>query len=197
MEEIWKDIEGYEGLYQVSNLGRVKSLDKQKEMPNGAIYTRKGKILRQYVDSTKKYWIVNLYKNHKQTTKYVHRLVALAFVPNPENKPQVSHKDERNLKNAETCNNSADNLEWATSEENNNMPQRRSKFLGKNNPMYGVHITGKSHHNAKRIKCNGIVYDTVYECAQAIGVNKRTVWKWAKRKDGCPDKYGVYEIEYV
>lgn len=100
MEEIWKDIEGYEGLYQVSNMGRVRSL-------------RKNIILRQSI--TNGYEKAALYKN-KKGYKYflIHRLVANAFIPNPDNLPQVNHKDENKL------NNCVDNLEWCTQEYNIN-----------------------------------------------------------------------------
>lgn len=98
MIELWKDIEGYEGLYQVSNLGRVKSL-------------KKGKILKQH-DNGKGYMQVGLWKNNKGKCYYVHRLVSEAFVDNPENKPQINHKDKNKT------NNCVYNLEWVTCKEN-------------------------------------------------------------------------------
>ena len=80
-KEIWKDILGYEGLYQVSNFGRVKSTKFGKE-----------RILKLTKDKDG-YLIVNLYKNNKSKTLKVHRLVAEVFLPNPYNLPQVNHKD--------------------------------------------------------------------------------------------------------
>ena len=100
MEEIWRDIDGYEGLYQVSNKGRVKSLKYGKE-----------RILRPGW-KTGGYLFVILCKNGNQSKQRIHRLVAQAFIPNPNNKPQVNHLDE-NKKN-----NCVDNLEWATAKEN-------------------------------------------------------------------------------
>lgn len=98
-EEIWKDVKGYEGRYQVSNHGRVKS------------FLRGGLILS--LQTKNGYSNVNLFDNNrKMTTKTVHRLVAIAFIPNPDNKPQVNHIDY-NRKN-----NYISNLEWNTVQEN-------------------------------------------------------------------------------
>lgn len=101
MTEIWKDVSGYEGLYQVSNHGRVKRLFK-----NGKENVLSGKKDKDgYVE-------VILSVNQRKKFFRLHRLVADVFIPNPENKPQINHKD-RNKQN-----NSADNLEWATGSEN-------------------------------------------------------------------------------
>ncbi|MDD5363601.1 MAG: NUMOD4 motif-containing HNH endonuclease [Ignavibacteria bacterium] len=98
--EIWKDIPDYEGIYKASNLGNIKSLKNKKE-----------KILSPAIND-KGYYKVVLYKNKIKKTKLGHRLVAIAFIPNPENKPEVNHKDGNPL------NNNIDNLEWNTKLEN-------------------------------------------------------------------------------
>lgn len=98
--ELWRPISGYEGLYYISNLGRVKS-----EITH--------KILKPR-NSTHDYDRVRLYKNHKPKEFFVHKLVAQAFIPNPNNYPQVNHKDENKV------NNCVDNLEWCTHKYNMN-----------------------------------------------------------------------------
>ncbi len=117
MEEIWKDIEGYEGIYQISNLGRVRSLDRivtRKGTPgyrgeSGQFFP--GQILKHKI-SKFGYHRIGLFKNRKQKFLLIHRLVAKAFIPNPENKRAVNHK------NGIKSNNKVQNLEWCTNKEN-------------------------------------------------------------------------------
>lgn len=109
--EVWRDVRGYAGMYQVSNLGRVKSLIRQVRAKNGSNSTRRGQILSN-CNHPKGYLVVTLWKNGMQDTKLVHVLVAEAFIPNPAHKPEVNHKDT-NKKN-----NKLSNLEWNTGSEN-------------------------------------------------------------------------------
>lgn len=115
-EEIWKDIEGYEGLYQVSNLGRVRSFDRIDRLGR----LRPGVILRPLMN-TYGYIQVSFCKEGKEKKLQVHRLVAQAFIPNPEGLPQINHKDE-NPKN-----NRVDNLEWCDGKYNCNYGTRNER----------------------------------------------------------------------
>lgn len=112
-KEIWKDIQGYEGIYQVSSHGRVRSLDRivERKGSSGNFFV-KGRVLTQS-DDTHGYMKVNLTKHDQKRTFKVHRLVAIHFLDNPNNLPCVNHKDENKL------NNNVDNLEWCTKEYNN------------------------------------------------------------------------------
>lgn len=117
-EEIWKPIPGYEGLYEVSTKGRVKKLERVTVRKNGRKYHKKERILKSWTNY-KGYLCVNIYSNEgKQKYATIHRLVAKAFIPNPDNKPQVNHKDEVKT------NNCVENLDWMTAKENNNYGTR-------------------------------------------------------------------------
>jgi hypothetical protein len=116
--EMWKDVEGYEGYYQISNCGRAKSLTRTFQHNNKYQYksnrTVKGIMLKQVFSRNNGYLVVGLSKNHKSKNYSVHSLVAKAFIANPENKPQVNHKT------GDKTNNHYLQLEWNTAIENTN-----------------------------------------------------------------------------
>lgn len=126
MNEIWKDIPGYEGLYQVSNLGRVKSFWLGKEQ-----------IMKSCKNSSG-YLFVKLYKDGKKKHYKIHRLVASVFLPNPNNLLQVIHKDE------DKTNNKVDNLEWCDCSYNVNYGTRNNKVAKANSkPILQFSLDGK------------------------------------------------------
>ena len=143
--EIWKDIKGYEGLYQVSNMGRIKSLGNNK--------TRKEKIL-SLKPSNNGYIKVYLCKNGKQKPFSVHRLVAQAFLPNPDNLPEVNHIDE----NKE--NNHVKNLEWCDRKYNMTYGTRNERASASRKGK--KHKKHKKHKRKKQILCveTGEIFDT-------------------------------------
>ena len=138
---IWKPVKGYEGLYEVSNDGQVRSLDTYIDCGFGAKRLHKGRIKPQRANN-RGYLIVALWHNSKQFNTTVHRLVAEAFVPNVNNKPQVNHID------GDITNNSADNLEWVT--DNENKAHSSIAVGGTQRPKKAVVVTKKTTGEAFR-----------------------------------------------
>ena len=134
MTEIWRDIKGFEGIYQVSNIGRVKN--------------SKGRI-RSLKTNNKGYYIISLYKNNIEKTYLIHRLVAQAFLPNPNNLPEINHKDEIKSHNMIWVNEDGSidynksNLEWCDRKSNCNYGLR-NKIMGDKHkkPILQITIDG-------------------------------------------------------
>lgn len=159
MTEEWRDITGYEGIYKVSNMGRVLSLERL--VWNGKGYkTEPQKILKQGRNH-KGYPIVYLSKDAKQKTISVHRLMAKAFIPNPLNKPQVNHID------GVKTNNIVSNLEWCTNQEN----QEHAVLLKLND--HTKYDSGKPKRAVLKVdQITGEVlgrYGSIAEASRAIG----------------------------
>lgn len=130
MEEIWKDIEDYEGIYQISNLGRVKSLQRNIKHWRGGISILKERIIMP--DIAIGYQRIELRKNNIGTNKLVHRLIASAFIPNPENKPYINHI------NGIKTDNRIENLEWCSQLENMRHAHKTGLIkheIGEKNPL--------------------------------------------------------------
>ena len=159
MEEIWKDIEGYEGLYQVSNLGRVLSLGRdivrRTRYGTMAPYHIAGKVLKP-LHSQGDYCYVHLFGNDGTSTNHkVHRLVAKAFVPNPDNLNEVNHIDE------DKENNRADNLEWCKHVDNCNHGTRNERSASKRGRQV-EQLTLDGHHVA--------FYQSASEASRMTGI---------------------------
>lgn len=153
--EQWKDIKGYEGLYQVSSLGRVKRILFKNKM----VEKKEDKVLKPF-QSKKGYLQVTLCKNNKTKLFNIHRLVAEAFIDNPDNLPQVNHRDE----NKE--NNKINNLEFCTSKYNHNYGtgiKRQSEQLKKKVNQYDL--------NGNFIKC----WDGMVDAQNELGINRNNI----------------------
>lgn len=160
--EEWKDIEGYEGLYQISNKGRVKSLVGW----NGHKYISREKILKPSKTSTG-YWKVDLHKNGKKKSLKLHRVIASAFIPNPNNLPFINHIDSNPL------NNSLENLEWCTPKYNSQYSYEHGNHKRKINEKDAIELY------------NGDGTTSVTRVAKALGVST-TCASAALKRAGVP-----------
>lgn len=169
MIEEWRPVVGYDGYYEVSNLGRVRSVGKL----DGAGKFRKGRIRKQKISRTG-YMEITLSKDTALKTKKVHRIVAEAFIPNPQNLPFVNHKDESRT------NNCVDNLEWITPWDNAHygtaqerlkatMPQ---KIKNLQKPVVQSDLSGNVVSK----------YESITEAEEKTGVNKSHIVKCCKGK---------------
>lgn len=166
----WKPIKDYEGLYEISNTGEVKSLN-----------LKKGRILKQHIQRS--YLYVGLSKQCKTKLHLVHRLVAKTFIPNPLHLPEVNHKDENKL------NNNVDNLEWCTHKYNVNYGtgnKRRSKTKINNT------------YNVKSVQCieTGIIYTSTREAERQTGIDNSQISAVCNHKKNYKTA-GGYHWKYI
>lgn len=186
--EIWKDVKGYEGLYQVSNLGCIRSLDRIIINSIGVKTKYRGKLLKQNI-SKFGYCRINLTHAQKREYFFVHRLIAQSFIPNPNNLPFVNHKDFNKI------NNHVNNLEWITGRDNihhyYNTIESTSNYIGVHKLKTGcnkcgsgkwqVHIsinnTPHRLNNHKSEKEAKKVYDTALEIYEKHGLDKFLEYK--------------------
>ena len=137
LKEEWKDIKDYEGYYQVSDLGKIRSVDRfVVHSKNGNKAFKKGKVFA--VGFTNKALIVALSKNGIKKSFLIYRIVAQQFIPNPENKPEVNHKDGNRL------NNKVSNLEWMTRSENEKHAYDTGLYTSRKGIDHPMSITNES-----------------------------------------------------
>lgn len=175
MNDQWRAIDGYKN-YEISNVGDVRSKDKIIVTINLTSYIKKGRQLKpkKHKDG---YQFVQLSSNKKCSNLYIHRLVAQAFIPNPENKPMVNHID------GDKRNNTIKNLEWATSKEN-------AVHAYKNNLLYKIEDLKPSSKAVINTETN-TCYPTIKEAANALNRNYTVVREMLKgrRKKTVPLEY--------
>jgi hypothetical protein len=185
IKEIWKGIEGYENLYQISSEGRVKSLGNNKN--------RKEKILNGRKNRGG-YLIVSLCKEGKGKNYLIHRLVANAFLPNPNNLPEVNHKDE-NPKN-----NCVENLEWCDRYYNNNYGKHNEKIAkAKSIPVIQFSKTGdfiRRWNSAKEVEMElGFDSSSVTACCKGKRYKSVGGFKWGYADDYERIPFKVFDLE--
>lgn len=158
-KEVWKDIKGYEG-YQISNYGRVWSAKSQR-------------ILKGGINNSGYHFVQMKAKNGKFKREYIHRLVAMAFIPNPDNLPQVNHKDE------DKANNNVENLEWCTHKYNQNYGTKIERQV--KNRTYAK--LGQ-HSQAREVLCIelGIVFNCAKSATIKLGIDNSDIGKACRGK---------------
>lgn len=196
LNELWRDIPYYEGLYQISNYGRVRSFHKNKTKYKTQRTNNRG------------YLVVQLYKNGKMKNEYVHRLVALTFIPNPNHFPQVNHKDE------DKQNNYVENLEWCTAKYNNNYGTARQRTIatsikngvyvqssirmsGELNPSKQNPKTKGKNSYAKQISCDNKEFTCIKDCAEYYGVSYSSMRVWLRFPKKMPKYFKEHNLHYT
>lgn len=157
--QTWKDVPGYEGLYQASIFGYVRSVTRILYKGKDHVPSKTtGKIIAPWIDSSG-YLKVDLYKNGKRRCKKLHQLIAKTFIPNPENKTTVNHKDENPL------NNTVQNLEWMTNKENVNYGTRIQRVK----EAQGIHIVRRAPNQVETF------YFTLHEAEKKTGIPRQSI----------------------
>lgn len=179
MKEEWKDINRFENLYQISNLGRVKSLPKTVEYKDGRVFNYKEKIIVPHINSAG-YLTIGLAKDKKKISKQIHRLVAEAFIPNPENKPCIDHINTNRIDNR------IENLKWCTYKENVNNPiTKERQITSRIKPVCQLSLDGQLIRK----------WDSAKEASIAFGCHITSISKVCREKAGTCKGY-KWEYEY-
>jgi hypothetical protein len=191
--EVWRDLAYYENDYEINQ--------------SGVIRNKHTKIIKKTTRKDNGYLICSFWIDGKTKQEYVHRLVALTFIPNPDNLPQVNHKDE----NKE--NNSVGNLEWCTSQYNNTYGTARQRSVATqmrngsyerardrwihNNPAKVNPKNRANNSYAKRVRCGGHIFDCIKDCAEYYGVNYSTMRCWLSGAYNMPKYFSDNSLQYI
>jgi len=180
-QEIWKDILNYEGLYKVSNKGNVLSLECVVIHKNGQRHIKNQRLLSKGINK-RGYESVGLYKNGEVQYFKVHRLVAIAFIPNHNNYPQVNHI------NSDKIDNNVINLEWCTQKENN----IHSRVFGNRDMVKDKETARELGYKRKKIMLDtltGVYYESVEELFTSMGICRASFYN--KRRVGLYSQYKI------
>lgn len=190
-KEVWKDVVGYEGLYKISSFGRLKRLKRTTLGKDGIEYNYPELIIKGDYDKDG-YIRTTMSKNKKKKTKKLHRLVAEAFVPNPNNYPEVNHLDETK------DNNHVDNLEWITVKGNANYGTRNERIT--NHPNQIKKINGwKKQVRVTNLKNGEVnIYESATKAGKHLGLDQTLVSRGCRNNMIIGKSKGEgYKVEYV
>ena len=180
-KEEWKPIKEYENLYEISNYGRIRSLDRKiyHYASKNKLQLKRGKIIKPINNG--KYYVITLSKNGKLKQYYVHKLVAQAFISNPNNLPEVNHKDENKL------NNNVNNLEWCNRKYNCNYGTRNERIIAKKSkPVNQYDLDGNFIRTWK----------SATEAAKILKINDTSITRCCRKEYGAKTSGGS-KWEYV
>lgn len=180
-KELWQDINGYKGYYQISNYGNVRSLDRPVYTIAGKGYRIvKGKLIKGSVNNSG-YKMVVLKKENKPKGLTIHRLVALHFIPNPNGFPDVNHKDENKF------NNSFENLEWVSHEYNMNYGERAERSSRK------LRNTRLLSNNGRAVKIINLdtkeIFNTILEASIKYNIGRDSISQCCRNKSNSAGSY--------
>lgn len=185
--EVWRDVKGYKGLYQISSKGRLKSLSRPVRHARGGFRVTKQRIIEPR-KGKRGYFVFTLSKEGQSSQRYAHRLIAIAFIPNPEGKPHINHrngvKDDNRIKN----------LEWCTHQENH---LHRFRALGYRHSKKVIESTiKKGYANGKRTRCTetGVIYRSAQEASEKTGIAMTSI---ARARRGLLKTAGGYRWEFA
>lgn len=184
MDEEWKDIKGLEGICQVSNKGNIRTIDRYIKYKNGKVCFRKGKSIKP-VKCTNGYFEVQVNKDGKRIIIMLHRAVAQAFIPNPNNFPEVNHKDEN------ITNNCVENLEWCTPKYNANYGTRNQRCFDK--------VQKKQQKPINQLTLSGEFikrWDGIGQASKALGIDISMIIRVCKHNPKSQTA-GGYKWEYA
>ena len=193
--EIWKPVVGYEGLYECSNMGNVRSLDKYISGKNGSFVLRKGKMLKPHINRLG-YKMIGLTIGGKCKMCMVHRLVAKTFIPNPDNKPCIDHINTDKTDNIVWLNEDGSvnydktNLRWVTQKENNNNPLTKEKRI---ESLRKTHTRKVQQFTKDGLFINE--WDSIIEAARELKINASGIWSCCNGRNRYKS-YGGYVWRY-
>ena len=188
--EVWKDIPNYEGIYKASNFGRIKMVKRTLTDSLGKKINKKEHILKPRTGN--RYYMIALYKNGKREDLLLHRVIAQTFIPNPENKPFVNHKDEN------CFNNCSDNLMWCTQKENMNWGTINERMSKNSKSKRKVNQYDMDGNFIKQWDCMTDFYKSkglklktgIIECCKGRR-QSHMGYKWKYADEDCKNEIGV------